>query len=89
MAVIDGGFSMAGAGRSNRPKWSEWVKTWVLFKKYSITGQSIRGEINYRSCRVWAGGVSLGEFTTEEEWATDKEIFEESLKGTISKYYGD
>ena len=90
-----GGGSMAASSggatqEMSRPKWSDWKKVWKVLKKDSITGKRIRGRINERRVRVWSSGIQ-GEgnsgWQNMVEYASDKELFEGTLKDSIPEYY--
>lgn len=83
----EGGSMAASSGSTttafHNPKWSEWTKAWIIFKKDSITGRRINGRINERRIKVWADG----RWQMMGEYATDKELFEGTLKDSIPEYY--
>ena len=79
MAASSGGATM----EMSRPKWSEWKRVWKIVKKDSITGKRINGRINERRVKIWTDN----KWQHMTEYASNKELFEGTLKDSISEYY--
>ena len=61
--------------------WTEWRKTTSIWPRRSINGKIIFGWINKRGRNVWDGPMD-GKATRKREFATNKELFTQRLKGT-------